>query len=153
MGSTAGSRTILTTICATRSATVGMPRMRSPPFFFGMATAFTGVGKYVPDDIRFQIRYRLLFNSDSKSSIVSLSTPAEPALALTAFQASNTNSLGMTNGFVALTHLLLLPVGFEMQRLDPCRGRGAARAVPPHGSGLAAFPHPALVASVTCVST
>ena len=29
------------------------------------------------------------------------------------------NSFGMTNGFVALTHLLLLPVGFEVQRLDP----------------------------------
>src|SRR5450755_68392 len=90
------------------------------------------------------MRYRLFFKSSSKSSIVSLSTPAEPAFALTAFQASYTNSLGMTNGFDALTHLLLLPVGFEVQRLDPCRGRGAACAVPPHGSGLAAFPHPAL---------
>src|SRR5664279_387534 len=65
------------------------------------------------------MRYRLFFKSSSKSSIVSLSTPAEPAFALTAFQASYTCSLGMTNGFDALTHLLLLPVGFEMQRLDP----------------------------------
>src|ERR1035438_1595723 len=86
------------------------------------------------------MRYRLFFKSSSKSSIVSLSTPAEPAFALTAFQASYTSSLGMTNGFDALTHLLLLPVGFEVQRLDACRGRGAACAVPPHGSGLAAFP-------------
>src|SRR5450631_4730091 len=65
------------------------------------------------------MRYRLFFKSSSKSSIVSLSTPAEPAFALTAFQASYTRSFGMTNGFDALTHLLLLPVGFEVQRLDP----------------------------------
>ena len=35
--------------------TVGMPRVRSPPSFFGMATVLTGDGKYVPDDMRFQI--------------------------------------------------------------------------------------------------
>jgi hypothetical protein len=37
------------------SATVGMPKRLSPPSFFGIATMRTGGGKYVPDDMRFQI--------------------------------------------------------------------------------------------------
>src|SRR4051794_29781383 len=84
-----------------------------------MATALTGGGKQLPDDIRFQIRYRLFFKSASKSSIVSLSTPADPALALTAFQASYTSRFGMVNGFVAVIRFLLLPVERRLQRLDP----------------------------------
>lgn len=35
----------LTTVCATRSATVGTPRILWPPLFFGMETARTGGGK------------------------------------------------------------------------------------------------------------
>ena len=65
----------LTTICATRSATVGTPRIRSPPVFFGMATAFTGGGTVasrrhpVPDPIqivlqvRFEVFDRLLVHA------------------------------------------------------------------------------------------
>src|SRR5713101_6511237 len=88
----------------------GTPRMRSPPFFFGMATAFTGGGKYVPDDIRFQSLYRLFFKSASKSAIDCSSTPQPPALALTALKASYTSVFGMLNGFAALTAFLLFPV-------------------------------------------
>src|SRR5215469_5068894 len=54
-GSTSGSRYIATTVWAIRSATVGMPSILSPPSFLGIATVRTGGGKYVPDDIRFQI--------------------------------------------------------------------------------------------------
>src|SRR5260363_440168 len=43
--SISGSSASFTTFCAIRSATVGTPSMRSPPVFFGMATAFTGGGK------------------------------------------------------------------------------------------------------------
>jgi hypothetical protein len=53
-GSTIGSRTIFTTVCATRCPTVGMPRGRVPPLFFGISTSRTGGGKYEPDDMRFQ---------------------------------------------------------------------------------------------------
>jgi hypothetical protein len=35
----------LTTIWATRSATVGTPKIRWPPVFLGMETARTGGGK------------------------------------------------------------------------------------------------------------
>ena len=55
-GSTLGSRYSFTTICATRSPTVGIPNVRSRPSGFGMVTLLTGGGKYVPEDIRFQIR-------------------------------------------------------------------------------------------------
>src|SRR5208283_5347316 len=71
------------------------------------------------DDIRFQIRYRLSFKFASKSSIVSLSTPAEPALALTALKASYTSRFGMVNGFAVVTRFLLSPVERERWRLDP----------------------------------
>src|SRR5208283_3287706 len=71
------------------------------------------------DDIRFQIRYRLSFKFASKSSIVSLSTPAEPALALTALKASYTSRFGMVNGFAVVTCFLLSPVEHERWRLDP----------------------------------
>jgi hypothetical protein len=37
------------------AASVGTPRTRvPPPCGFGISTAITGGGKYVPDDIRFQ---------------------------------------------------------------------------------------------------
>ena len=41
--------------CATRSGTVGIPRILIPPLLFGMATAFTAGEKSVPDESRFQI--------------------------------------------------------------------------------------------------
>ena len=45
-----------TTVCAILSATVGIPSILvPPPCGFGISTARTGGGKYVPDDIRFQI--------------------------------------------------------------------------------------------------
>ena len=43
------------------AASVGTPSMRTPPSAFGIATARTGGGKYVPEDMRFQILYRLFF--------------------------------------------------------------------------------------------
>jgi hypothetical protein len=42
------------TVCATRSVTVGTPRILTPlPAGLGISTIFTGGGKYEPDDIRF----------------------------------------------------------------------------------------------------
>ncbi|OJA92894.1 hypothetical protein BGV48_23735 [Burkholderia ubonensis] len=43
----------LTTVCATRSATVDTPSFLLPPDPFGISTCLTGGGKYDPDDIRF----------------------------------------------------------------------------------------------------
>src|SRR3954467_14785785 len=40
-----GPRCILTTICATRSPTVGMPNALDPPLAFGISTSRTGGGK------------------------------------------------------------------------------------------------------------
>jgi hypothetical protein len=37
------------------AATVGTPSILVPPDALGISTARTGGGKYVPDDIRFQI--------------------------------------------------------------------------------------------------
>ncbi len=37
------------------AASVGTPSKRVPPEDFGISAARTGGGKYVPDDIRFQI--------------------------------------------------------------------------------------------------
>ena len=58
MGSTSRSRYMATTVCAILSATVGIPRILTPPDAFGISTAFTGGGKYDPDDIRFHSRYQ-----------------------------------------------------------------------------------------------
>src|ERR1700732_838336 len=69
MGSTSGSRTIFTTVCATRSAMVGIPKGRIPPLAFGISTRRTGGAKYDPDDIRFQILKRFLFRSFSKAAM------------------------------------------------------------------------------------
>ncbi len=44
-GSTNGSTVSLTTVYAIRSATVGTPRIRTPPDFLGISTAWTGGGK------------------------------------------------------------------------------------------------------------
>jgi hypothetical protein len=54
--------TIFTTVCATRSPTVGMPSGRVPPLSFDISTSRTGGGKYEPDDIRFQILKRFPFS-------------------------------------------------------------------------------------------
>ena len=44
------------TVCAILSATVGTPKILvPPPCGFGISTARTGGGKYVPEDILFQI--------------------------------------------------------------------------------------------------
>lgn len=61
-----------------------MPSIRvPPPYGFGISTARTGGGKYVLDDIRFQILYRLFLRSASKSAMDTPSTPAAPLFALT----------------------------------------------------------------------
>src|SRR6266545_3226229 len=113
-----------------------------------MATAFTGGGKYVPDDIRFQTLYRFSFKDFAKSSIDCLSTPAAPALAFTALKASYTSCFGMVNCFAALTGLLLFPVGLMVQQLDPtpslrphCRPSSLVRIGPPQGPASVLSPH------------
>src|SRR4051794_2523047 len=64
----------------------------------------------VPDDNRFQIRYRFLSRSCSNSAIDWSSTPAAPLLALTLWNASHTTHLEMVNDlsccFGSLTRLL-----------------------------------------------
>src|SRR5262249_33254359 len=64
------------------AASVGTPSKRTPlPPAFGISTAFTGGGKYEPDDIRFQIWYRFRSRSASNSQIDCSSTPAAPLFA------------------------------------------------------------------------
>src|SRR5260370_30997980 len=80
------------------SARGGTHRIRvPPPCGFGISTALTGGGKYVPEDIRFKILYRLFLRSDSKSSMDRPSTPAAPLFSLTLLYASHTSRLGISN--------------------------------------------------------
>ncbi len=72
-----------TTVWAILPATVGTPRILTPPDAFGISTAFTGGGKYDPEDILFHSRYRLFFKSCSNCPADCPSTPAAPLLALT----------------------------------------------------------------------
>src|SRR6266513_3979870 len=100
MGSTLGSRYIAATVWAILSATVGTPSIRTPvPDFFGISTALTGGGKYVPELRRFQSVYRLFFNSCSNSWRDCPSTPPAPSLALTLRYASHTTCFEIANGF------------------------------------------------------
>ena len=100
-----------TTVCATRSATVGTPRILvPPPCALGISTALTGGGKYVPEDRRFQILYRLPFRSFSNSSTVSPSTPGAPLFALTFSHASQTAHFEISNG---------LPGDFQLVHTTP----------------------------------
>src|SRR5580704_14672594 len=101
MGSTSGSRTIFTTVCATRSAMVGIPKGRIPPLAFGISTRRTGGAKYDPDDIRFQTLKRFLFRSFSKAAMETPSTPAAPWFSFTCSQASQTRRLEMSYGFAS----------------------------------------------------
>src|SRR5260370_12310202 len=78
MDSARGSSAMAATVCATRSPTVGTPSKRVPPEAFGISTARTGGGKYVPDDIRFQLLYRLFPRPALKSSMVTPSSPRGP---------------------------------------------------------------------------
>jgi hypothetical protein len=60
-------------------ATVGIPSILVPaPCAFAISTARTGGGKYDPEDIRFQILYRLPCRSFSDSAIDCPSTPGAP---------------------------------------------------------------------------
>ena len=68
------------------------------PPAFGMGTALTGGGKYVPDDRRFHSLNRLFFRSCSYCSIVTPSTPHAPLLALTLSNASQTTRFEISNG-------------------------------------------------------
>ena len=82
--STFASSLRATTVWATLSEIVGTPRVLvPPPCGLGISTASTGGGKYDPEDIRFQILYRLFFRSLSNTSSVTPSTPGAPRLALT----------------------------------------------------------------------
>ncbi len=65
-----------------------------------MSTDLTVGGKYVPEDIRFQILYRLFFRSFSKAPTDTPSTPAAPLLAATRLYASQTSCFGIPNDLV-----------------------------------------------------
>src|SRR5260370_2914933 len=93
-----GSSAIAAAVCATRSPTVGTPRTRVPPEDLGISTARTGGGKYVPDDIRFQILYRLSPRSFSNISMVTPSAPAAPLFALPLFHGFPTSCLRLATG-------------------------------------------------------
>jgi hypothetical protein len=72
---------------------------RTPsPWALGISTARTGGGKYVPEDIRFQILYRLFLRSFSKSPMDCPSAPGAPLFRLTCLYASHTSVLGIWNG-------------------------------------------------------
>ena len=64
----------------------------------------------MPEESRFQIRYRLFFRSFSNSSIDTASTPAAPLFDLTFSYASQTECLEILNGlpdaFNSFTRLL-----------------------------------------------
>src|ERR1035437_3768818 len=70
IGSSIGSMISLTTVCAMRSDTVGIPSLRKPPFAFGISTCLTGGGKYDPDDIRFHSLYKFLDRCRSNFAMV-----------------------------------------------------------------------------------
>ena len=76
----AGCNCSATTVCAIRSATVGLPSIRvPPPCGLGISTAFTGGGSTLPDDIRFQILYRLFSRSGLETvDCYCPSTPGAP---------------------------------------------------------------------------
>src|SRR5579859_537610 len=123
MCSARGSSAIAATVCATLSPAVGTPRILVPPEDFGISTALTGGGKYVPDDIRFQILYKLLPRSFSNASMVTPSAPAAPPFAFTRFHACHTRRLGMSNGFPSCpdmpTRLLPGPSPRLLSRTSP----------------------------------
>src|SRR5574342_300334 len=123
MDSTRGSSASAAAVCATRSPTVGTPKILVPPDALGISTARTGGGKYVPDDIRFQILYRLFPRSSSNSSMEHPSTPAAPLFALTCFHACHTKTLGMANDFPSGSDLLtrLLPGHIPVARTNSHR--------------------------------
>jgi hypothetical protein len=86
----------LTTVCAIRSDTVGIPSFLVPPFAFGISTCLTGGGKYEPDDIRFHSLYKFLDRFCSNIAIVSSSMPAAPRLAFTRWYAYHTARFAIT---------------------------------------------------------
>src|SRR5215469_13702360 len=96
----------LTTVCAIRSDTVGIPSFLVPPFAFGISTCFTGGGKYDPDDMRFHSLYKYFGRFCSNTAMVSSSTPAAPRLALTCWYASHTARFAITKGFVDVMSLI-----------------------------------------------
>jgi hypothetical protein len=99
----------LTTVCAIRSDTVGIPSFLVPPFAFGISTCLTGGGKYDPEDIRFHSLYKFFDRFCSNIAMVSSSMPAAPRLALTCWYASHTARFAMTKGFVDV--MSLIPAG------------------------------------------
>src|SRR5947209_2914840 len=105
-GSSIGSMMRLTTVCAIRSETVGMPSLRVPPFAFGISTCLTGGGKYDPDDIRFHSLYRFRDRFWSNIEMVSSSMPAAPRLAFTCWYASHTSRFAIRKGFVGVMSLI-----------------------------------------------
>src|SRR5260370_293408 len=76
MGSRSGSMSCLTTICATRSATVGTPKILSPPDFLEMETSRTGAGKELSQLIPFPGLSVLSLTSTPHLSSASRCTPA-----------------------------------------------------------------------------
>jgi hypothetical protein len=62
-----------------------------PPCGLGISTARTAGGKYEPEDIRFQILYRLFFRSDSNAARSTPSTPGALLFALTFSYACQTS--------------------------------------------------------------
>ena len=101
------------------------PKTLTPlPPALGISTAFTGGGKYDPDDIRFQILYRFRSRFSSNAAIDCSSTPAAPLFAFTLRYASQTATLAIRNGLScnlgSLTWLLpAMPVDHQANPGNP----------------------------------
>src|SRR5574344_1201783 len=99
---------ITTIIWATRSSTVGMPRGLVPPFALGISTSFTGLGKYVPELMRFHSLYRFMESFFSYCSMLMPSMPELPLFSFTFRNALCTAHLSITKGFASAICLLLV---------------------------------------------
>jgi hypothetical protein len=93
----------------------------------------------VPDDIRFQILYKLFLRSASNATTDTPSAPAAPPFALTCFHACHTRVLGMANGFPSSPDMLtrLLP-GHAPRLLAQTSPDEPAPSLRPHYRNLAA---------------
>ena len=78
-------------------------------------------GKYVPDDILFQILYKLSFRFTSKSDIVCSSIPYVPLFAFTLSKAIFTACFEILNGFVSSisSSFFKLTYLFKLDNLPP----------------------------------
>lgn len=91
---------------AIRSDTVGIPRMRSLPFDFGIRFSSTGGGNHVPEHSRFQILYRLPSRCWSNIFKVCPLHPGAPLLRRTSRYDAQTSAFGISNDFRCIGYVI-----------------------------------------------